>query len=453
MIHQIFDSIVNNENVRQNLSKLRQALKEGTNKHALLYCINSRYQVLIDLLENEDAKTRKNVALLMGDLGVEVFLEPLYRAYRNENTLFVKGAYLTALKEFDYRAYLPELKADLKKLTESEISVENKKHITEQIRLLNELVIMMEGIKTHKFTGQEETSQLVLLTNRNHKDITLNQLEGMPVKTFNAGVIVKCTDFERVQAIRTYQEMLFVVEGLSSLPMDADKAAKLVVNSRLIPYLEQRHEGKAPFYFRVEVKSRMDMEKKSSFAKKLCSEIEQLSNRQLINSTSSYEVELRLIENKEGNFNVLVKLYTIKDSRFNYRKNVIATSMKPVNAALTVELVKDYLKEEAQVLDPFCGVGTLLIERNKLVRANTMYGIDIFGEAIEKARENTERARQIIHYINRDFMDFEHEYLFDEIITDMPAVTGRKNEREIEELYQSFFVKAKQHLKEYNPRI
>ena len=51
------------------------------------------------------------------------------------------------------------------------------------------------------------------------------------------------------------------------------------------------------------------------------------------------------------------------------------------------KLAQPYLKANAQVLDPFCGVGTMLIERNKLAPANPMYGIDIFGEAIDKAME------------------------------------------------------------------
>ncbi len=49
------------------------------------------------------------------------------------------------------------------------------------------------------------------------------------------------------------------------------------------------------------------------------------------------------------------------------------------------QLAKDYLKEEAQVLDPFCGVGTMLIERNQVKKAKVMYGVDLYGEAIDGA--------------------------------------------------------------------
>lgn len=50
------------------------------------------------------------------------------------------------------------------------------------------------------------------------------------------------------------------------------------------------------------------------------------------------------------------------------------------------------LKENAQILDPFCGVGTMLIERDIRVPAREKYGIDIFGEAIRGARENASYA-------------------------------------------------------------
>ena len=102
----------------------------------------------------------------------------------------------------------------------------------------------------------------------------------------------------------------------------------------------------------------------------MSAELERLTRRRLINSPSDYEIELRLIENKTGRLNVLVKYNTINDTRFAYRKESVAASIKPVNAALFVELAKDYMIPDAQVLDPFCGVGTMLIERQMKVKAN-----------------------------------------------------------------------------------
>lgn len=298
----------------------------------------------------------------------------------------------------------------------------------------------------HAFTGGDESYDIILLTNRNFPEVTEKELLDLEpeakTKIFNAGIMARVSSLDWMDKIRTYHDLLFVVKGMKTCPIDAGQAAERIVNSDLLKFLARNHDGRLPYYFRVELKSRMELDKRSVFAKKLSSQIEKLSDRKLINTTSNYEFEIRLIENKEGSFNVLLKLYTLKDHRFSYRKEVIPTSIKAVNAALTVKLTEKYRKENAQVLDPFCGVGTMLIERHKSVKANTMYGVDIQEEAIQKARKNTEAAGQIIHYINRDFFEFKHEYLFDEIITDMPFCIGRKTEEEIKSLYQSFFASA-----------
>lgn len=448
MIRELWDKIKNKEDVRQNLIQIKTLLKEGQNKFALLYYLGNDFRTFDELLENEDAKVRKNTALVMGQLGVEGFMKTLYEAYEKENTLFVKSSYLTAIREFDYRSLLPRIKERLEYLSQVQPEESDKKHIAEEVKILSEMVLTVEGVKKHEFTGYHQPSKVILLTNRDHKEVTLDQMKSLKAKTFTAGVMVKVEDLNEILPIRTYQTLLFVLEDLQTCPMGVKEAAEAIAESNLIDFLEKRHKGTSPFYFRLELKTKMDLNKKSIFAKKLASEIEGLTGRKLVNTTSNYEVELRLIETKEGMFNVLMKLFTLTDERFAYRKKTIAASIQPVNAALIVALAKDYLKENAQVLDPFCGVGTMLIERHKLVAANTMYGLDIYKEAIDGARENSQVAGTIAHYINRDFFDFKHEYLFDEIITNMPRVMGHKGEEEIFQIYQKVFQKAKEHLKE-----
>lgn len=449
MIRDTYQNIIDGIDLRQNLILLKNELKEENNKFTLLYHMGTNREVFINLLSNDDAKVRKNAAIIMGNLALPEYLGPLYTAYEKETQLFVKSAYLAAIKEFDFREYLPNLKLRLEELSNLEITEESKKHVMEEIRALSDLIIMMEGINRHQFSGYEVPSDFVLLTNRNHINVTIDQLVKLPnvkVKEFNAGVMGKASQLREILNIRTFQEILFLVEGMKTCPMDPIEAAKTIAHSKLMEFLSLRHEGEAPFYFRIELKSKMELDKKSAFIRRLASEIEQLTMRKLINTTSSYEFEIRLIENKEGKFNVMIKLYTLEDQRFSYRKEVVATSIQPANAALMVELIRPYMKESAKILDPFCGVGTMLIERHKVLRANTMYGLDKFGEAIEKARENTSNARQIIHYIQRDYFDFRHEYTFDEIITNMPMQLGKKQEREIHQIYQNFFEKSKEHL-------
>ena len=453
MIRETFQAIIEGNEIRQNLISLKEELREDRksdthNREAALYYLNGDYTIFHTLLANEDPKVRKNTAIILGELAVPEFMDMLYEAYEKEQTMFVKTAYLKALEEFDCRKYVDAFKARMKKLSEIEVTEENKKHIGEEMRALSNLVLMMEGNKAHKFTGYTIPSEIVLVTNRNHIHVTTGQLENMPKKEFTAGVMAKTKNLEDVLNIRTFSELLFAIDGMKVLPNDVNKAAAMVADGKFLNFLEKRHEGGAPFYFRLEVKSKMDLSRRSTFAKRLGNEIERLSKRTLINSVNNYEVELRLIENKDGNFNVLVKLYTLKDDRFAYRKESIATSIQPVNAALAMELARPYIKENSQVLDPFCGVGTMLMERNRIEKGKTMYGLDIFGEAITKARANADSVHAVINYINRDFFDFTHEYLFDEIVTNMPFKSGVREEKELFEIYQKFFLKAKKHLKE-----
>lgn len=448
MIRETYENILKEQEVRKNLIALRQELKEEGNKAAFLYYIAGDYTGLYKLLEAEDAKVRKNVALIMGELAIPEFMSKLYAAYEKEDKLFVKSDYLIAISHFNYEPLLEKMKERLHFLTNNTFEEISLKHINEEIRVLTNLLLDMEKPDMHEFIGYEEVSDLILLTNREHKAVTLNQIHNGKAQEFGAGVVVRTKDLNEILSIRTYSDLLFRLTDIGTLESDPIASAKGIYEGGLLDFLNTRHKGNPPYYFRIEMKSKMPLDKKSSFTKKMATELERVSGRQLINSTSNYECEIRLIENKEGLFNVLIKLYTIKDERFQYRKGAVAASIAPVTAALVAELAKEYLKEDAQVLDPFCGVGTMLIERNKLVPANPMYGIDIFGEATQKAIENAERDHTVINFINRDFFDFKHDYLFDEIFTNMPTRGGRKTEEEIEMLYRRFFEKALEVLKD-----
>lgn len=446
------NSIVKGIDVRQNLSKLRQDIKNSPEKNEIKRTIILEKEYFLRLLSDDDAKTRKNTALLVGDLSLQSFLKPLIDAYVGETQRFVKSAYLKAVKSLDYKEYLSDFRRYQEQLLKEEMTVDNKKHIEEELKCLSELIIQEEGIRTHNYCGCEEQMECIFLTNKLHLDLLQNQIAKLDEEAqflpFPAGVRLSTKRLERLLPLRTYRELLFVVKGMKVCDQNPEQAAEKIVHSDLLNFIKRTHDGTAPYYFRLEVKSRMTLTEKSVFTKKLSRKIEELSSRNLLNSTSNYEFEIRLIENKEQTFNVLLKLHTLKDVRFGYRKEYLATSLKPVNAAILVELAKDYMVADAQVLDPFCGVGTMLIERQKSVKANTSYGVDISEEAIYKARENTEAAGQIIHYINRDFFHFKHDYLFDEIFTNMPYACGYVTEESIRELYLDFFPKASEVLTE-----
>lgn len=452
-IEQWIEKLKVHTDLRQNLILLKEHIKrikeEGNHEwDTLLFHISKDMNLFANFLCEEDPKVRKNTAQIIGILKLEEGLAWIMAAYHKESQRFVKPAYLNAIKELNYRDVLEELQEIFAK-TEIEQPEENdKKHWLEELRLLSALINRIEGREQRIFCGENIQSECVLLTNRNHKLVTISNLSQIPHREAPAGVMVKTKNIKEVMKTRTFEEILFLIDRVRSCPNHPAKAAEVLLQGGLLEYLDERHTGTGAYYFRLEVKCK-DPEMKKAMIKKLSVELEEQSARRFVNSTSDYDFELRLIENTSGNFYVMLKLFTFIDSRFQYRRHSIAASIRPVNAALTMALAKKYLKKDAVVLDPFCGVGTMLIERDKLLPVRQMYGVDLFGEAIEKARINTEFANLNAEYfyIKRDFFEYYQEVRPDEIITDMPFGSGKRNTEELKDLYLRFFQKAELLLK------
>ena len=443
MVKDIYERILKGIDVRQNLIALKQELGEDKQKRAFAYMLEGDYSDLLPLLKHEDPKVRKNTALILGMLEDEDLKEALFRAYGRETQEFVKSSYLRALEHYDYKELLPALKSRLRALEEEAPKTESQKHRKEELTVLRRMVFRYESPKAHSFCGLGIETDVILLTNRNHREATREQLpETEDLKMLAGGLRFRTNQLDQILPIRTYSELLFPIHGTALLSPDPQEAAAQLANSDLLPFLERMHDGRPPFYYRIEVKSRMPLEERAQFLKKLTIRLDSLSEGKLRNLPGGYEIEIRMVENKAGRFLPLLKLYTLKDSRFAYRKQTVAASISPVNAALFMQLGKAYLKEGAQVLDPFCGVGTMLLERSFLNKTGDMYGIDLYEEAILKGRENARRAEKTIHFINRNFFDFHHEYLFDEIVSNLPGMTQAKGRDEIGELYERFFGKA-----------
>ena len=112
---------------------------------------------------------------------------------------------------------------------------------------------------------------------------------------FKGGVRFKTEDLSVIKDIRTYSDVLFVIPGGSACEFAPEVAAKVLAESGLQRLLDRLHDNKdsRPYYFRVELKSTLDMEKKGKFVRRFSGELERLSGRKLINSASDYEIELR----------------------------------------------------------------------------------------------------------------------------------------------------------------
>ena len=86
------------------------------------------------MLSHADAKTRKNAALLLGDLSDRVqalelagqVTQALWAAYEREDTKFVLASYIKGLSAYDCGEILESLQAERKRLGAEEIGKKTK---------------------------------------------------------------------------------------------------------------------------------------------------------------------------------------------------------------------------------------------------------------------------------------------------------------------------------------
>ncbi|MDO4632482.1 MAG: methyltransferase [Eubacteriales bacterium] len=435
----------NGIDVRKNLIDLRSLIKDAQEKRTLAYFLAGDFSVFTGLLKNEDPKVRKNAALILGEMECDDMAEILWEAYLSERTLFVRPDYLKAMQKLDCSRYTAQMKKRLQFLLNTEIPAEAEKHVRQETAALNQILMQYERPKKHRFSGYDQELELILITNRNHREVTLQQLKALEdteCRMLSGGIRLKTSHLREILEIRTWTELLFAVPGCTKVGGSPAEIAAALCRSGLTEFIGDLHDGRAPFYFRLDIRSRADADQRTDMIKKIAACLEKETKGALMNTASGYELELRLVASRQGDYLPVLKFYSIPEKRFSYRTESLPTSIAPANAALVMQLAKDHLSEGAQVLDPFCGAGTMLIERNKYGRVRSMYGLDIFGEAIEKAKINTENAGQLIHYIHRDYFDFQHDYLFDEIVTNLPSVGKARDTEQIRLLYRRFLEKS-----------
>ena len=176
MLEEICKALVEETNIRENLIELKKsiknqdALKEWKEYHAT-------HPVLYAFLSSEDAKIRKNAALILGETNESGAAKALFDAYQRENTRFVKSSYLTAMNGLDIETYQDAFKKRYKELL-TEVPAENeKKHRTEELHALDKLLGGLNQNKKHRFTGYEEEVEVLLTTNPAYREITAEQIK------------------------------------------------------------------------------------------------------------------------------------------------------------------------------------------------------------------------------------------------------------------------------------
>ena len=482
-----FDSLITSDNPRTLLSQIRQLLKDcpgALKDEDVFYSYATVEPIILVCLTHEDAKTRKNAALVLQTIaeeyGMDIFGDDqvedpaasdeaptasdlpsaevascLYAAYKAEETMFVRSAYLEALKCFDCEPYRAELMARLTFLKEESWAEGDLKHVREERHAIESLFEAPASEMKSEFKGLDREMGILLIIDEAVREAAQTEL-GAGARVVPGGVRLTTSSWKKVQSCRLYKEALFPVPLRKGSQITISNMGSLVADSKLIPMVDEllkaagdstqtgsagENAGAREHPFRMEIRSSSDEDRSGAALKRAAAELEEASKGRLRNSKTAYEFTLVLMAKRDGSLSPYIKLPDSTDHRFDYRKNSEATSMSAVMAAEAVQMIRPYLKDGAQVIDPFAGVGTLLIERAKAVPHGDLYATDIYGHAVIGGRENAELAGVNISYINRDFFDFKHDYPFDEVITEFPDLFNKEAE-EKEEFFRNFFRSA-----------
>lgn len=488
-VRQKIEEIKSQENVRENLSSLREMLRQAdpAERGLVVGCCMEADAVTLweTCLKHEDPKVRKNAALLIGDLRQmqpgtvpranvlseadaipgdnlwQHMISELWQSYRDEKTLFVKTSYLKALQKFsadEMISYKEDMKEEiesvLEELRQEPLTEENAKHLRQERKALEGVLERFPKGKEkgHKITSPSNWKgpvRLLLVTDPAFMEPLAEAATPLcrQVKVLPMGVAVVTERPAEVLALRLYKEVWFMLRQKTGVMADWEHLPEALVSSELFPLLGKIAPGEGAYSFRIRFQGQTSRKLRGDDVSKMAFAMEEASHHRLHNGVSDYEIELLFVERKDHTFGMFVKMMQWKDRRFAYRKGVLPTSMHPVTAAAMMAQIMPYLKEDTQILDPFCGTGTLLIERARCRKAAYLYGTDTYGDAVRYGRENAKSAGCEIFFINRDYFDFTSEYFFDEILTEFPRFLPEEKEK-VQTFYRKFFEKSAELTKE-----
>ncbi|MCD8027179.1 MAG: hypothetical protein LUF02_00615 [Erysipelotrichaceae bacterium] len=418
--------IKNNIDIRDSLIAMKSQISSlDTNDEELK-------EQLIKLLSDEDAKIRKNSAILLGYFPNTISL--LLELYKQEKKEYVKEAYLKGIANQNCSSYLEQLKDIQIKLIHSNQG--EAKHIQAQLKILNPLILQYQSHKRKVIKLKHEPIDVVLTSIPYYQFVLFEPVLHLRYKPVTQGVLVRTESIYELLDLRTYNDMLIPLQGASGLDINIESIEAGIRRCNIVKILDKLYDDESFFYYKVEDLMR---QKDSALIKKISEKFFEYYPYKLLNTMEDYEIEIVVKEVRKGKVNLYLRLSHFKSNRFSYRKETISNSMQSYVAATLVQLAKPYMIDHAKVVDPFAGCGTLLIERNIVKATKFSMGIDIYGKGIEAAKKNTKIAGQTIYYVHKDSLRFVNNEMFDEIITDMPTFPQLPDRDRLTDLYDRFF--------------
>lgn len=362
-------------------------------------------------LRDGDPKVRKNSAVVLGSLGVGESTAKLISALESEPVTWVRPSLILALGAVGgdpAKSYLTSYQ------TQSELEAEALDKALDRVS---------KTPSNLRFVRCSPKPLLVeLWTFKGLESILKSDLKeklGLESKVAEEGILqLRTKNLHHLFSVRTFSELLVPIAtaSITSTETVPTKIIELIQNSNTVNKLLRLHEDNPNHIrYRLEIRSAY---LKHYLRKEIIRELTRALKGfapAFINRPSNYDVEIRLVM-KNGKLRLLWKPYTIPDTRFSYRIQDIPAAISPVVGAGVVSFLKPKSTRRHRVLDPFCGSGTILIERAIAGECKELVGIDISKRAVSAAQQNVETSGfKNIKLINNDMRKVSYCKKFDEV--------------------------------------
>ncbi len=334
------------------------------------------------LMAMDDDKARKSIYKLIGLIAPDACADKLVDALKTEQTRFVRPSIILALGN---------TKDPLRYLKNYVVEPGDDKHVQAERDALKKA--MDKAADTSQQTPfvprLPETATLTAIKPEAlEAELKAKQIPYRPWRlkdTFDA-------PSASLNKLRCFEDALFDAGGANDFSSVAQKLDAM---------------GCKGYFYRIEAGA-LRPEKRREAIQKISAG---LAAYGYTDNPSAYAFELRLLGG-----HLYLKW---DDHRFDYRKESISASINPVTAASIMRVCEPYMMPDADVLDPFCGSGTMLIERAMIKPAASLVGVDISAQAIKAAIANRRASGLRIALIHGDILGYGAAQ-YNEIIANMP---------------------------------
>ena len=388
---------------------------------------------LESLLDCEDAKVRKNTAILMGKLADDAYVGALCRALAQETQQFVVPSILLALGAVGGEAAKTALLA-------YPLSQGEDVHAIAQRDAYQKAYSKLFPHNPAVFTGFSKAHHVLLAPVSGLMDslLTEGREKGFPLKKMGGYAAILTADYPALFRMRCFYEALLPFGSVDQLTPETLSSA--VIGNQLYSRLKEMHRIDGAFPMRLEIRNaQVD---RGKFASEF---FQRLSAKEFYNAPSSYDIELRAVQKKKKAL-LFIRLHTFSDPRYAYRLGTVPASIHPAAAAAAMYLLP-HRRKKAAILDPFCGSGTMLIERDFFEKTSKLNGVDISQKAVQLSEANAQAIGLDLKCFHRSIVGFVPKEPFDEVISNMPFGNRVGTHDSNLPLYREFFKQLPHYLK------